>query len=113
MELPGIRRLMEIKISAEQLIGAFARENHFDSHRLDDTGNEVHGGGCPDGGDIVGLQMVHDIRQCIQCLLDREMDLMVDRPDKIGCGNGRRSDRAIPQDDAKLCNRGHHAIWVS
>ena len=42
MEFLCIGCLMEVEISAEELIGALTGEHHLDTHALDDAGQEEH-----------------------------------------------------------------------
>jgi len=46
--------------TTKDLVGTFTRENHLDSHSLDLSGQEVHGCGSSDGGDVESLQVVND-----------------------------------------------------
>ena len=50
---------MEMR-TTKDLVGTFTREDHLDSHSLDLSGQEVHGCGSSDGGDVESLQVVND-----------------------------------------------------
>ena len=43
MEGAGRGSLVEIEVAAEDFVGALAREHHFDTHRPDDAGEQIHG----------------------------------------------------------------------
>ena len=66
MEFLGIRCLVEIEVTAEQLIRAFTRQHHLDAHRLDDAGQQVHQGGSSDRGHIIRLDVIDDVAQGIK-----------------------------------------------
>ena len=42
VELLGIRSLVEVEITAEKFITTLAAQNHFDSHRFNYAGQQVH-----------------------------------------------------------------------
>ena len=79
-----IGRFVEIEVTAEKLVGSFAGKDHFDTHRLDYAGEQVHRRRSPHGGHIVGLEVIDDIPQRIQALLDRVVDFVVHGADVVG-----------------------------
>lgn len=81
---PCIGRFVEIEVTAEKLVGSFAGKDHFDTHRLDYAGEQVHRRRSPHGGHIVGLEVIDDIPQRIQALLDRVVDFVVHGADVVG-----------------------------
>lgn len=83
MECLSIWCLMEIQVASEYLISTFAREHHFDTHRLDDTGKEVHRCRGTYRGDIIRLDEIDNITQGIKTFLNGIVDLMMHRTDMI------------------------------
>ena len=80
----GRGSLVEVEVAAKDLVGTLAGEHHLDAHRLDDTRQQVHGGGGTHGGDIVSLDEVYDIADGIEAFLDGIVDLMVHGADIVG-----------------------------
>ena len=68
---------MEIEIASENLIGTLARQYHLDTHRLDDTRQQIHRsrGTLTDG---------------IKSLLDGIVDFMMHSTDMVGHHSGLR-----------------------
>ena len=79
---------MEVEIAAENLVGPFAAQHHLDAHRLDDAGQQIHRRGGPDGGHVVGFDIVDDIAEGIQPFLNSIIDFMVNRSDMFGHQTG-------------------------
>ena len=48
---------VEVEVAAEDLVAAFAAEDHLDAHGFDFAAEEEHRGGGADGGYIVGLEV--------------------------------------------------------
>ena len=88
VEVLGGRRLVEVEVAAEDLVGTLATEHHLDTHGLDDAGQQIHGGRGADGGDIVSLDEVDDIADGIEALLDGIVDFVMDGTDMIGHETG-------------------------
>ncbi len=84
VKFPRVRRLVKIKIPAEQLVAALAGKNHLDSHRPDRAGKQIHGRGRADSRDVVGFDMINHVRQSVQSLLHGKMNLMMNRSDRGG-----------------------------
>lgn len=74
---------MEVEVASENLVGSLSGEDHLDAHRLDVAGHEVHRGGGPDGGYVIGLDVVDDVPQGIDAFLHGEVDLVVDGADVV------------------------------
>ena len=74
---------MEIQVAAENLVGTLAREYHLNTHRLDDTCQQIHRCRGTNGGYIVGLDIVDDITDGIEPLLNSIVDLVMNRSDMI------------------------------
>lgn len=75
---------VEVEVSTKDLIAALARENHLDTHGLDLAGKQIHGGRGTDGGDVVGLEVVDNIRQRIKTLLNSEGHDVMLGAEKLG-----------------------------
>lgn len=71
--------------TSKDFIAALAGENHLHTHGLDFPGEEVHGSGSADGGDIVGLEVVDNLREGVQTLLDGEHILVVHGAQVVSC----------------------------
>ena len=67
-----VRRVVEVQVPSEDLVTALTTEHHLDAHSLDLAREQVHGRRGADGGDIVRLQVVDDIRQSVKTLVDGE-----------------------------------------
>ena len=84
MEVLGCRGFVEIQIATENLVGTLTAEYHLDTHRLDDTGQQIHGRGGTDGGDVVGLDIVDDIANGVKTFLNGVVDFVVHGTDVVG-----------------------------
>ena len=84
MECPRIRRLVEVEVATENLVGTFTAQYHFDAHTLDDTSQQIHRGGGSYSGYIVCLDKVYHVADSIQTFLYRIVNLMVYRTDEVG-----------------------------
>ena len=58
MESTGVRCFMEVEITAEYLVRSFTAKYHFDSHRLDDTCQQIHRCRGTYGSHIVSLDKI-------------------------------------------------------
>ena len=81
VEFLGARRLVEIQVAAENLVGALAGEHHLDTHRLDHAGQQIHRRGGADRRHVVGLRKVDHVADRVQTLLDGIVNLMMDSTD--------------------------------
>lgn len=72
VELLLVGGAVEVEVTAEDLVGTLTRKDHLDAHCLDLARKQVHGSRGTDGGDIVGLEVVDDIRQGVKTILDSE-----------------------------------------
>ena len=79
---------VEVEIAAEDLVGTLAREHHFDSHRLDDASQQVHGRRSTHGGDIVGFDEIDDVADGIKTFLNGIVDFVVNGADMVGYNLG-------------------------
>ena len=84
MEFPGVRRFVEVQVAAEDLVGAFAGEDHLDAHRLDLARHQEHGCGSPDRGHIICFDMMYDIAQSVDSLLHGKGEPMVYTTNVLG-----------------------------
>lgn len=89
VELLTVGSSVEVKVSTEDLVTTLTTENHLDTHSLDLTAEQVHGGGSTDGGDIVSLQVVNDVREGVETVLDGESESMVLGSEELGHLEGR------------------------
>ena len=71
--------LVEIQVSSEYLVGSFSRQYHLDAHALDDSCQQVHGGGSAYRGHVVCLCEVDDVPDGIDSLLDGVIDFVMNR----------------------------------
>ena len=55
------KHLVEVEIARERLVGALARHDHLDAHRLDLAREEEHGRAGANGRHVVRLEVVDDI----------------------------------------------------
>ena len=78
------RRLMEIKIATENLIGTFTGKHHLDAHRLDYASQQVHRCRGTDGGDIIGLNIIDNIPNGVKTFLNGIVDFVMNRTDMVG-----------------------------
>ena len=70
--------------TTKDLVGTFTREDHLDSHSLDLSGQEVHGSGSSDGGDVESLQVVNDFFNGVKTFLKSKGVFVVDCSEEIG-----------------------------
>ena len=75
--------LVEVEISAEDLVGAFAGDDHLDPQRFDLAGHEEHGRAGPDRRHVVGLDVVDDVLDRVNSVLHREVELVVNRAEVL------------------------------
>ena len=83
MEVLGCRRLVEVKITTKDLVGTLTRKYHLDTHRLDDTRQQIHWRRSTNGGHIISLDEIDHVADGVKPLLDSVVDLMVNSPDMI------------------------------
>ena len=74
---------MEIKITSEDLIGTLTREHHFDTHRLDDACQKIHGRRGADCRYIVGFDEIDDVADGIESFLNGVVDFVMHGSDMI------------------------------
>ena len=84
------RGFMEIEIASENLIGTLARQYHLDTHRLDDTRQQIHRSRGTHGGNIVGFNKIDHITDGVEPLLDGIVDFMMHSTDMVGHHSGLR-----------------------
>ena len=72
VELALRRRIVEVEVTTEDLVATLAAEHHLDAHGLDLPRQEEHGRRRADGGHVVGLEVVDDVRQGVETVLDGE-----------------------------------------
>mmetsp|Transcript_47141 Transcript_47141/g.124201 ORF Transcript_47141/g.124201 Transcript_47141/m.124201 type:complete len:620 (-) Transcript_47141:169-2028(-) len=84
VQLRAVGRLVEVEVAGEGLVGALARHDHLDAHRLDLAREEEHGRARAYGGHVVRLQVVDDVRDGVDALVDCEREAVVLGPDKFG-----------------------------
>ncbi len=75
---------MEVEITTKDLIGTLAREYHLDTHRLDDTSQQIHRRRGAEGGDIVGFDEIDDVAYGVETFLDGVVDFVVDGANMVG-----------------------------
>jgi hypothetical protein len=63
--------------TAQNLVAAFAAEDHLDAHRLDLSAKEVHRRACAYRRHVVRLEVVDNLGDRVEALLDREHILVV------------------------------------
>lgn len=103
-----VGRVVEVQVSAEDFVAAFAGEDHFHAHGLDFAGQQEHWGGGADGGHVVGFEVVDDVREGVETLLDCEGEGMVAGSEEIGhllCGDGIRG---VGKTDGEGVQLGQH-----
>ena len=64
-----VGRLVEVEVPPEDLVAALARQHHLHAQGLDLATHEEHRGGRADGGNIVSLDVVDDVRDGVDSLL--------------------------------------------
>ena len=75
---------MEVEIATENFVGTLAAEHHLDTHRLDDSCQQVHRRRGADGSDIVGFDEIDDVTNSIQSILNGVVDFVVNGADMVG-----------------------------
>mmetsp|Transcript_10392 Transcript_10392/g.25345 ORF Transcript_10392/g.25345 Transcript_10392/m.25345 type:complete len:334 (-) Transcript_10392:712-1713(-) len=83
VQLLAVRRLVEVEVAAELLVGTLTGEHHLHAHRLDLTGEEEEGGARADSGHVVRLEVVNHVLDSVDALLDGEVELVVLRPEHL------------------------------
>lgn len=78
----------DIQHTTKDLVGSFTRQDHLDSHSLDLSGQEVHGGRSSNGGDVEGLEVVNDLLNSIKTFLEGKGVFVVDCAQEIGSFSG-------------------------
>ena len=73
-----------MKLTSENLIGSFTRENHLDTHSLDLSAEKVHWGGSSDSRNVVGLEVVDDLGNRVKTFLDGKVIFVVDGAEEVG-----------------------------
>jgi hypothetical protein len=84
VQLGAVRRLVEVQVARQRLVGALAAHDHLDAHRLDLAREKEHRGARADGGDVVRLEVVDDVRDGVDALLHREGEAVVLGADEVG-----------------------------
>ena len=80
VELLGVGGLVEVEVTAEDLVGALARQDHLDAHGLDLAAHEVHGRRGTDGGQVVRFEGADDLPDGIGSLVEGVGVGVVDGP---------------------------------
>ena len=106
MEFLSIRSHVEIQVATEELVCAFATEDHLDAQGLDLPRHQVHGRRSPDRGDVVRFDVLDDIFKGVQAFLDGEHQRVVDRADVVGYLLRRSDIWAAFEADAKAMYLG-------
>ena len=75
---------MEIEVTTENLVGTLTTEHHLDTHRLDDTSQQVHRRRGTNGGDVVGFNEIDDVTDGIETFLNGIVDFVVHSTDMVG-----------------------------
>ena len=88
VELLLVGGSVEVEVATEDLVGTLTTQNHLDTHGLDLTGEQVHGGRGTDSGDIVGLEVVDHVREGIEAVLNSEGEGVVPGAEELGDLNG-------------------------
>ncbi len=98
MEGLCVRRLVEVQVTAKDLVGTFSREHHLHAHGLDAPRQQVHRRGCANGGDIVSLHMPDHLRNRIQPFLEAVAKTVMHGAQRLGsnfrCGQVGRAFKA-------------------
>ena len=68
---------MEVKISAENLVGALTAKHHLYAHAFYHAGQQIHWRGSANSGDIVGFNEIYHIADGIETFLDGIVDFVV------------------------------------
>jgi hypothetical protein len=79
-----VGRGVEVKVTAKDLVGSFAGQDHLDTHGLDLSGKKVHGCGCADSRDVVCLEVIDDVLDCVETFLNGEGVFVVHGAQKVG-----------------------------
>ena len=106
MEFLRVGRHVEIEVSAEQFVRAFAAQDHLDAHGTNPSGHEVHGGGGANGGDVVSFDLSDDVAQGVNALLDRVGDSVVGGSNEFGNLSGGSEVWAAFQPDGEAVHVG-------
>lgn len=69
MEFFLVRCLVKVEISSKNLIRTFTREDHFDSQSFDLASHEKHWSACSDCSNIISLNVMNHILNCINTVL--------------------------------------------
>ncbi|KAI6749184.1 hypothetical protein HG531_008131 [Fusarium graminearum] len=78
-----VRSSVEVQVTAKDLVTALATQNHLDTHSLDLSRQEVHGGRGSDGGDVVSLEVEDNVRKSVETVLDGKGHDMVLGPEEL------------------------------
>ena len=99
-----VRRLVEVQVAAEDLVGALAGEHHLDAHRLDPARHQVHRRRGADGGHVVGLDVADHVRQRVEALLHGEVEAVVHGAEvrRRRAARGRQVGRALQADGERV-----------
>ena len=84
VELLPVGRGVEVQVTTEGLVATLSTQHHLDTHGLDLAGEQVHRSGGTDGGDIVGLEVVDDVREGVQAVLNCEGESVVLGAQELG-----------------------------
>ena len=99
VELACIRRLVEVEIAAEDLVGALARQHHLHPHCLDPPRQQVHRRRRADRGDIERLDVADHLGQRVQAFLEGVLEAVVDGAERRGSDFGGGQVRRAFQPD--------------
>jgi hypothetical protein len=107
------RRLVEVEVAAEDLVGAFSGEHHLDAGRADAAGHEDHRRRGAHGRRVERLDVPDHVAESVQTLLHRELESVVDRADALGGALGRHQvGRARKPDRERVQTRPPGALAV-
>lgn len=69
--------------TSKDLVTSFTAENHFHTHGLDFTAEQIHGGTCTNSCHIICLEVVDDFGDSVQTFLDSEYIFVMDSAQEV------------------------------
>mmetsp|Transcript_2471 Transcript_2471/g.9074 ORF Transcript_2471/g.9074 Transcript_2471/m.9074 type:complete len:692 (+) Transcript_2471:109-2184(+) len=110
VKLLGARRLVEVQIAPELLVRTLAAQHHLDAERFDFAREEKHRHARADL--LKALDVVDDVRERVERLLRREVELVVLRPEHVRHLARRDEVGGARDTDAEGVNLGRVAAVV-